>query len=144
MQSEKAIAALNLFEDGYNCAQSVFSVFAEDYNLPDTTIKRIASCFGGGMRMGSTCGALTGALMVLGLAKGFDTYSPEAKTCIEEQTTILINRWKSEFGATDCREILGIDVSNPIARQKARDEGVFKQHCPNCVATAVMLVEALL
>lgn len=144
MLSPKAAAALQLHSEGYNCAQSVVSVFTDDFGLAPENLLCLASCFGGGMRMGATCGALTGALMVLGLAKGFDTYSPEAKASIEQLTTALIKQWKSIFKVTDCREILGIDVSHPEARQTAKEQGIFEQHCPDCISTAVLLVEGML
>jgi C_GCAxxG_C_C family probable redox protein len=144
MLSPKAAAALQLHSEGYNCAQSVARVFADDFGLAPENLLRLTSCFGGGMRMGSTCGALTAALMVLGLAKGFDTYSPEAKTSIEQLTQSLIQQWKSIFGVTNCREILSIDVSDPEARQTAKEQGIFEQHCPDCISTAVLLVETML
>jgi|GEM_PF-5729302 len=47
MLSLKAAAALQLHSDGYNCAQSVASVFADDFGLTPASILRLASCFGG-------------------------------------------------------------------------------------------------
>lgn len=144
MLSEKALAALKLHDEGYNCAQAVLSVFADDWGISPAAACKISSCFGGGMRMGATCGALTGALMALGLAKGFSEYSPEAKATTEYHTSLLIHSWIEQFGVTDCREILGVDVRDPKARQKAKEQGVFAAHCPNCISSAVMLLEGML
>lgn len=51
----------------YNCAQGVFIPFAERKGLTAEQAGAITENFGGGMRMGMTCGAITGGLMALGL-----------------------------------------------------------------------------
>ncbi len=140
MRDHKIDTALTTFAQGYNCAQSVFSTFAADFGMDAATAMKISSCFGGGMRMGATCGALSGALMVLGLAKGFSEYSPEQKAAIEEHCYCFIGKWKERFKVTDCKEILGIDVSDPAQRLRGREQGVFDRHCPHCIETAVRLL----
>ena len=61
--------ALSRFAEGFNCSQAVFSSYAE--GIDEATALKIASGFGGGMgRMAETCGAVTGAMMVLGLKFG--------------------------------------------------------------------------
>ncbi|PKN73908.1 MAG: hypothetical protein CVU50_01615 [Candidatus Cloacimonetes bacterium HGW-Cloacimonetes-3] len=144
MNHKKMEDALYSFAQGYNCSQAVVSTYAEDLGLDGETAKKLSSCFGGGMRMGATCGALSGALMVLGLSKGFSEFSPEQKASIELHCKSYISRWKEVIGNTDCREILGIDVTDPLLRQKAKDEGVFDMHCPNCIETAVRLLEEVI
>ena len=63
--------ALENFNQGLNCAQSVFCVFAQEGGLSREKALLVASCFGGGMRCGEVCGAVTGALMAIGLNFGF-------------------------------------------------------------------------
>lgn len=144
MQSEKANLALWYYNRGYNCAQSVVSAFTEQLKLDDRTAKRISSCFGGGMRMGATCGALSGALMMLGYAKGFNEYSSENKSATEILCVAFVEKWKSVIGSTNCKDILGLDVSNPTERQRGKDEGIFDQHCPGCIETAVKLLDEII
>ncbi len=55
-------------ERHYNCAQGVVCCFAEDLGVPEDMAYRLAANFGGGMKMGATCGAVTGCLMTLGIA----------------------------------------------------------------------------
>ena len=50
----------------YNCCQSVLVPFADLCGLDKETAFKLGANFGSGMRHGSTCGAVTGALMVLG------------------------------------------------------------------------------
>jgi C_GCAxxG_C_C family probable redox protein len=144
MKVNKVNLALTTYASGYNCSQSVLSAYAEDLGLDADTAKKLSSCFGGGMRMGATCGALSGALMVLGLAKGFADYSPEQKASIEVHCTGYISRWKETIGETNCKEILGLDVSDPVERQKGKEAGIFALYCPNCIESAVLLLEEFL
>ena len=70
-----------LFGSGYNCAQSVAGAFAEDFGASIDMVANIASSFGGGIAgRREMCGAVSGMLIALGLAKGdYDKSSPEAK-----------------------------------------------------------------
>lgn len=142
MDSTYVNIAQGNFRNGLNCAQSVVSAFTKQLELDDRTAKRISSCFGGGMRMGATCGALSGALMVLGFAKGFDEFTIERKTNTDNLCIEFVAKWKEKVGNTNCREILGLDVSNPAERQRGKDEGIYERFCPNCIETAVRLLEA--
>jgi C_GCAxxG_C_C family probable redox protein len=59
------------FEQGYSCSQSILSAFASQFGLAEEFAIKISSPFGGGIaRQGETCGAVTGALMVLALEFG--------------------------------------------------------------------------
>ena len=63
--------ALALFKEGFSCSQAVAAVFAEEHGLAVETALRLSQGFGGGMaRMADTCGAVTGAILVLGLKHG--------------------------------------------------------------------------
>jgi len=61
----------SVFSQHYNCSQSVFSAFAEQLGMDQETALKLASPFGGGVaRRGEICGAVSGALLALGLARG--------------------------------------------------------------------------
>ncbi|HPM05097.1 MAG TPA: C-GCAxxG-C-C family protein [Candidatus Cloacimonas sp.] len=137
---ERIRAGLELYRTGFNCAQSVFAAFAPEFGLDREQALLASSCFGGGMRMGAACGAFTGALMALGMAKGFSEFSPEAKSRAESFTLQFIGAWKERIGRIDCREILNLDPSDPVQRQFARDNGIFEAHCPQCIETAIRIV----
>ena len=59
-----------LFLQGIDCSQVVTGEFAHEMKLDQDQARKIASCFGGGMMCGETCGAVTGALMVIGMVYG--------------------------------------------------------------------------
>lgn len=77
----------------FNCAQTVFSLFAEDLEIDEKTALKIASGFGGGMACAETCGAVTGAYMVIGMKHGHATSNPEDKA----HTKNLIKKFNTEF-----------------------------------------------
>jgi len=63
--------AIELFDEGYACSQSILLAFANRFDLEERTAKLISSTFGGGMgRLREKCGAVTGGFMVIGLAFG--------------------------------------------------------------------------
>ena len=70
-----------------NCAQTVFSLYAEDLGIDEETTLKIASGFGGGMKRGATCGAITGAYMVIGLKFGNTHNDSEEKLAYKEYLT---------------------------------------------------------
>ncbi len=108
----------------YNCCQAVLIPFCPETGLSEEAAFALGAHFGGGMRMGSVCGALTGGLMVLGLL-GYDQ-----QTC-----TQLTARFRSRGGSVDCRDLL----------RAAHDRGEERQcHCDRQVFEVVADLEALL
>jgi C_GCAxxG_C_C family probable redox protein len=135
-----------LFQQGFNCAQSVACTFAEDLDADRGLTLRLATGFGGGMgHTGGTCGALTGAFMALGLAFGMEESTDQAA---KQKTYALVaeaaKRFRAQAGATSCPDLLGLDIGTPEGMQTARDRDLFKTRCPVYVKTAAAIVEDLL
>ena len=56
------------FADTFNCSQSILASFGQEFGLTEEQCLKLGTAFGGGMaRSQMTCGAVTGALMVLSL-----------------------------------------------------------------------------
>ena len=126
-----------------NCAQSVFSAFALPHGLDEETAIKIATPFGGGMaRTGETCGAVTGALMALGLARGAAT--PEGKEEVYRLAREFMRHFEEKHGSLLCRELIGCDISTPEGLQHAHESGVTKSVCPQLVHDAAEIVQAML
>ena len=136
--------ALAIFDEGFNCAQAVFAAFAPGYNMNREQALKVASAFGGGMNMGATCGALTGAMLALGMAAGFSVYSPEIKDSFKELNLDLTERFRKRVGHLDCRDILEIDPTIDEQKQAARDAGILASRCPNCVRIAAEICYEIL
>jgi C_GCAxxG_C_C family probable redox protein len=138
--------AINYFSLDYNCAQSVFGAFSEVLGLDPSDALKIATGFGGGMGLnGKTCGAVSGALMVIGLKYGKS--EPNDQTS-KDHTYTLVNDFISEFskkyGTVECKELLGIDISNPEEFDYAKKSNYFEDKCPNFVRDATIIVKRIL
>lgn len=104
MSSTITKSAMDYHNEGYNCAESIFLAFRErvapDLN-PD--VVRMATPFGSGIGgAGCACGALTGAVMILGILKGRVTPDVPRKEPYALANEFH-NSFKSRFGATCCR-----------------------------------------
>ena len=105
----------------FNCCQSVLVTFAEDMGLTEQQAFDLGANFGSGMRCGSVCGTLTGALMVLGM-KGYD----------EEQSTAFLRKFREDHGEINCAALL----------KKSHEAGIpRKEHCDGLVFEVVQMLE---
>jgi C_GCAxxG_C_C family probable redox protein len=134
------------FKEGFACSQSVLSVFAPEFGLEREMALRVAGAFGGGMgRMGKTCGAVTGAFMVIGLKYG-NTRAEDEET--KEKAYELVNeftkRFKARNEAIECRKLLGYDISTPEGYELIYEKGITKDLCPGFVRDAVEILEQIL
>src|SRR5674476_163888 len=119
--SEKTIQAAETFQNGFNCSQSVFSVFAEDFGLTKDSCLKLASPFGSGIaRMQETCGAITGALMAIGLKYGKgENGSEDDKALAYKYSQSLINEFKNRNNTICCRQLLdNHDINSPEGMAK--------------------------
>ena len=145
--SERALKAKAFFEQGYNCAQSVALAFCDETGLAPETAAKLASSFGAGMgRLREVCGAVSGALMVLGVARGYsDPADPEAKKAHYALVQEFARRFREKNGSIICRELLqGVPVSQGAAPE-ARTETFYKKRpCVEYVKDAAGIVRDIL
>lgn len=144
MPQDVSTIAAGHFAAGYNCAQSVVLALAGRYGLDPQTAVRLATGFGVGMARGETCGAVSGAIMVLGLAGGGG--GPDgaaAKAATYARVKEFYGRFIDRHGSCLCRALLGLDPSTPDGLEQARREKRFAAVCSGLVADAAALAEAL-
>jgi C_GCAxxG_C_C family probable redox protein len=140
--SSKTEMALETLRNNFNCAQSVFSAFSEDYSLPCELALKISSGLGGGVRCGEVCGAATGAVLVIGLSCGHHVLGDsESKEFNNKETAEFMRRFHEKSGSYTCRDILGIDTSIGDNRLKAKEMGLFSTVCVDMVKNAVEILE---
>lgn len=118
------------FAAGGQCAQCTLVPWADGLGYDEEELMRMAAAFAGGMFRGDTCGAVTGALMALGLAFGDDM------ALTAEKTAQFQAAFTERFGSTICREILGYDLSVPGELEKARESGKMIEDCSTFVRSA--------
>ena len=125
-----------------NCAQSVLLSYAEELNLDRTTALRIALGFGGGMAMAETCGAVTGAYMVLGLKSNFKEKSIQE---IKAETKVAVKKFNELFiarhGSLTCKRLLGVDISTTEGSVEANEKNFFNTVCIELVSSAAEILE---
>jgi len=125
-----------------NCAQSVLLSYAEELNLDRTTALRIALGFGGGMAMAETCGAVTGAYMVLGLKANFKEKSIQE---IKAETKVAVKKFNELFiarhGSLTCKRLLGVDISTSEGSIEANEKNLFNTVCIELVGSAAEILE---
>ena len=136
--------AVELFQNGSNCAQSVLRAFSAELGLPEETAQRIACGFGGGMCRGEVCGAVTGALMVLGLRFG---PRDAADSAAKEETCRLVEEFTGAFegrcGSLICRELRDGEAPTAEEPETANTQGVFEDCCAGYVHTAAEMLEGM-
>jgi C_GCAxxG_C_C family probable redox protein len=138
--------AVQFFQQGFSCSQAVVAALCEPLGLEREKAFKISQAFGGGLaRMGLTCGAVTGALMIIGLKYG--RTRPEDNEA-REKTYRLVHEFYRRFleihGSTVCRELIGVDLSSPEGHKQGEERGVFSNLCPRFVADAVSILEQIL
>ena len=137
--------AVERFGNGFNCSQAVLGSYCRQFGLDYETAFKVATGFGGGMRMGETCGAVMGAFMILGLKYGNTTAEGKAangKTY--EKVVEYTKRFKARNDSVVCKELLGCDISRPDGMKKAEEDGLYDSVCPKMVRDAVEVLDEML
>ena len=142
----KVKEAVICFTEGFNCSQAVFSTFAPEIGLDKESALKISSSFGGGMaRMGETCGAVTGALMVIGLKSGNTNASDkQAKERTYGVVRDFVSRFEQLNGSIKCKDLLCCDISTTEGAKIANEKQLFTTLCPKFVEDAVLIIEQIL
>jgi len=125
----------------FNCAQTVFSLFATDLGIDEKTALKISSGFGGGMTCAETCGAVTGSYMAIGMKHGHSTSNPNKKA----DTKLLIQRFNKIFiekhDSLICKKLLGCNISTTEGLNSAHEKNLFQTKCPDFIKTACNILE---
>jgi len=141
MPTNSAGTARRIFQQQRaHCAQAIFAAYGEQLGLGNVefdTCMKIAAAFSGGIaRTGNVCGALTGALMAIGLK-----YSGAQKA--DEIAGYLLNEFKSRNGSIICRELINHDLLTDEDIQQAFKKGSFDR-CPKYVEDVTIILDKLL
>jgi C_GCAxxG_C_C family probable redox protein len=139
--------ALQYFNNNFNCSQAVLAAFGQDFGISEDNCLKIACAFGAGMgRQQKTCGAVTGALMVLGLKYGKALKDEDLKKVnTYSKTTEFLNSFEKENSSTVCLELLdGLDMKTEEGMKKIKELNLFKIRCDKYVSDAVKITEKML
>lgn len=122
METRKHLAAER--KKTCNCAQAVIATYADVVGITEQQAMNLGNAFGSGMgNMEGTCGALTGAAIIVGLATGDKLRSRKVMTKIMTQ-------FQERNGATQCKLLKGVGTGHVL------------RSCEDCVADASELLES--
>ncbi len=144
---DHAEMARALFFEGYNCSQAVACAFCDVTGLDLETAARMASSFGGGLgRLREVCGTVSGAALVLGLARGYaDPGDVDAKRAHYRRVQEFARRFREESGSIICRDLLRDVGVTPGAEPEARTEEFYRRRpCAGLAWRSARILEEML
>jgi C_GCAxxG_C_C family probable redox protein len=137
--------AVNCFCRGAACSQAIVGTYGPSVGLRREQGLKLASGFAGGMRLAETCGAVTGAFMVLGLkTAGDDCDQLDGRSRVYAAIREFTTRFQQRNNTVVCRELMGCDISTPEGAQTALKEGLYRTICPKLVRDAAEILEQML
>jgi len=145
MKSKEEIA-IETFRSGLNCAQSVVASYADEMNFDRNLALSISCGFGAGMgRLQETCGAATGAFMILGVhtCKKYSDYKER-----KEVTYAAIQEFSEKFraiqGTLNCRELIKVDLKTEEGHRILKEKNLTETVCEKCIMDAIRITEEIL
>ena len=134
--------ALEHFKGSYNCSQSVLKAILEHKGIQIGSATDFASGFGAGITYsGQQCGAISGAIMAIGILEGLTNSDVRKhKSITYKRSSELHRRFKEEFGSIICDELTGIDMSDSQKLKEMNDVGHFDEVCPKFLESSVRIV----
>jgi C_GCAxxG_C_C family probable redox protein len=137
--------AKEIFGKKYHCSQAVLYAFASECGITKEEALKLGGCFGGGMCKGEVCGAVTGALMAIGLKYGqCEVEDLEARKITNEKTIEMMEKFKKENGSYLCKELLGYDITNSDDLNLIIEKDLFTKFCPGMVESATKIAEEIM
>jgi C_GCAxxG_C_C family probable redox protein len=123
----------------------VLASFAPEFGLDrDTALKAACGIGAGFARLGETCGAVAGAMMVIGLRYGHARPEDAAK---KEETYEVVRQFIARFverhGTIVCRELIGCEITTAAGLAGAQEKGIFRNICTGYLRDAVELLETM-
>ncbi|MDD6210363.1 MAG: C-GCAxxG-C-C family protein [Bacteroidales bacterium] len=145
---ERVSRAINYFNDGYNCAQSVFMAYADLFGLSSELAKSISSSFGGGIgRLRETCGTVSAMAMLSGLKyPSSDPQNQVTKTKNYSITRIMAKEFTDKYETLKCRDLLKLPANKKESATPSErtPEYYAKRPCARFVEHAARITAKML
>lgn len=137
--------AESLFAGGFNCAQALLAAYGVPLGIDRDIAFKLASAFGAGIaRSGQICGAVSGAIMVIGLKFGVaNSWDKVRKAKVRTKATQFIKKFKDIHGETDCRKLIDLDLNTEMGRREAKKKNIFENYCINFVRDAAAILDKM-
>jgi C_GCAxxG_C_C family probable redox protein len=137
---------INAFREDKNCSQSVLLGFADRFQIQEDHALSISSGFGAGMgRMQRTCGAVSGAYMVLGLYAGTKTITnAERKETAYKMIREFTKRFEKEKKTTQCADLLHVDLNTQLGKKYYDDNHLKETVCEKCIQLSLDILDDMM
>ncbi len=138
--------ALDYFAQKFSCAESVLLGLTETFGICDECIPQIATGFGAGMGYcNEACGAISGAIMALGLVFGRKNASDQdAKLKCYQKVGLLISAFEQKFGNVNCMDLTKCDMSTAEGRARSKELNLHGKLCSRFVAFAAETAQGII
>ena len=137
--------ALQLFREGYNCSQAVLTTFCRNLQLDTAIAQSLSAGFGAGMgRSQMTCGAVSGAVMVLGMYFFNANERDSSKDYTYKKVLEFIDRFTKRHGTTECIRLLGVDITTHEGYTYAQEKNLFDTRCERIVSNTIEILLSLI
>ncbi len=140
---KRSEVAVNKFRDGYCCSQSVLFSFADKLEISEDVALKIANGFGAGMgRKQEVCGAVSGAVMVIGLLYGRGVNDGKDKhEYTYDRVRDFIDAFEAKHNTVLCKKLLdGCDLLSPQGQDYFKSNNMIEK-CYGFVEDAVNILE---
>ena len=135
--------ATQLYTNGYNCAQTIIKTYEDFLGNRTQTLVDMAAGFGGGMgKLQQTCGAVTGAFMVM--SSVYNHSQKASKDQLNKDIQQFARRFNNIHGKLNCAELIEYDLKDEREHQKAKENKVFEKQCSGFIHTAIDIIEELM
>lgn len=123
-------------QEGFNCAESVLLALCREMGIESSLIPRIATGFGGGIgHTGDICGAVTGAVMALGIRFGrSDPQDKETRDKLYLLVESFLRKVEKNLGHLDCLSLIGVRLNTEEGLKRYRRENL-REKCRLIVTT---------
>ena len=137
---------IRAFREDKNCSQAVLAGYADRFQIQEDHILSIASGFGAGMgRLQRTCGAVSGAYMVIGLYAGSkSTNNTERKEYAYSMIQEFTKKFEEKKETTQCEDLIKCDLKTPEGRQYFEDHNLKEKVCENCILLSLNILDELI
>ncbi len=142
---DKKQEAVKVFQSGNNCAQSVLAAYAGELGYDKQLALALSSGFGAGMgRLQETCGAVSGAFMVIGIHNDM-VYEEKAKG--KEASVVMIQDYTKKFteahGSIRCKDLLQCNLNTDEGQKQFKEQGLGVKVCESCIVDSIEILETI-
>ena len=141
----KAAYAEELMKQGYMCSAAVVAAFGRELGLDPALAARISSGLAAGMAQEKTCGAVTGAVLVIGLKYGTGRFADDfSRDLCAQMVQEFFHRFTIRRKSVGCKKIHRTYLDDSASPNKLGSRREKLAFCTKIVRDAAEILEALL